>query len=310
MAGLFRPEAIEFHRQGGARGDVVQLMPRSLFWSHWMLVALAVAVLYFAFVGQIDEHAAGPALVRVEALHELTAPRGAVAARVEVTPGQRVKQGDVLVRMHSAAETAELETALRELDDQLAKLLRDPGDRAARESIVSLRAQRDLAQKNLERQVLTAPFAATVGDVRVKAGQLVEPGVALLTLLGEESGSRLTALLPGRYRPLLARGMTLRFRADGFPREIHELVIDRVADQSVGPSEALRFLGRDSADVVSLSGSVVLVEARLPGADFQSEGETYRFHHGMQGWAETAIRRDSIAYTFIPGLRQLVDNVF
>jgi hypothetical protein len=30
----------------------------------------------------------------------------------------------------------------------------------------------------------------------------------------------------------------------------------------------------------------------------------------MQGWAETTVRRDSIAYTFIPGLRQLVDNAF
>ena len=310
MSGLFRPQAIEFHRQGGARGDVVQLTPRSLFWSHWMLVLLAACVLYIAFVGQIDEHAAGPAIVRVEALHEVTAARGAVAARVEVTPGQHVRAGDVLLRMHSAAESAELDTALRELDDQLAKLLRDPGDRAARESIVSLRARRDLAQKNLERQTLTAPFDATVGDVRVKAGQLVEPGVALLTLLGEESGSRLTALLPGRYRPLLARGMTLRFRADGFTREVHELVIDRVGDQSIGPSEALRFLGRDSVDVLAVSGSVVLVEARLPASEFESEGQTYRFHHGMQGWAETAVRRDSIAYTFIPGLRQLVDNVF
>jgi membrane fusion protein (multidrug efflux system) len=212
--------------------------------------------------------------------------------------------------MHSGAESAELDGATRELDDQLAKLLRDPGDRAARESIVSLRARHELAQKNLERQTLTAPFDATVGDVRVKAGQLVEPGVALVTLLGEESGSRLTALLPGRYRPLLARGMTLRFRADGFPREVHELSIDRVGDQSIGPSEALRFLGRDSVDVLAVSGSVVLVEARLIGSEFESEGQTYRFHHGMQGWAETTVRRDSIAYTFIPGLRQLVDNAF
>ena len=67
-------------------------------------------------------------------------------------------------------------------------------------------------------------------------------------MLGDGEGARLTALLPGRYRPLLAPGMSLRFVADGFPREVHALVIERVADQIVGPTEALRYLGRDAAD--------------------------------------------------------------
>jgi membrane fusion protein (multidrug efflux system) len=233
-----------------------------------------------------------------------------VVSAVEVAPGQHVTTGQALMRMHSSSESAELETAQRELDDQLAKLLRDPADRDAREAVVSLRARRELAEKNLARQALFAPFGATIGDVRVQPGQLVEPGVPLLTLLGEQAGARLTALLPGRYRPLLARGMTLRFTADGFPREVHKLQIERVGDQIVGPSEALRFLGRDSVDAVSLSGPVVLVDALLPAREFTSEGARYRFHHGMQGRAETAVRNDSIAFTFIPGLRQLVDHVW
>jgi len=307
---LFRSEAVEFHRQGGARGDVVQLTPRAFFFTHWMLLALLVAALWFAFFGRIDEYATGPALVRVDGLHELTAQRSAVVSAVEVAPGQRVHAGQALVRMHSSSELAELESVEREQGDQLAKLLRDPGDRAAREAIVSLRARRELAQKNLARQALFAPFAATVGDVRVQPGQLVEPGVPLLTLLDEQSGARLTALLPGRYRPMLARGMTLRFTADGFPRVVHELKIERVGDQIVGPSEALRFLGRDSVDTVALDGPVVVVDALLPAREFVSEGARYRFHHGMQGRAESAVRNDSIAFTFVPGLRQLVDNVW
>ena len=307
---LFRAEAVEFHRQGGARGDVVQLTPRAFFFTHWLLLALFVAAVWFACVGKIDEYATGPALVRIDGLHELTAPRAAVVSGVEVQPGQRVHAGQALVRMHSASESAELESVEREQGDQLAKLLRDPADRAAREAVVSLRARRELAQKNLASQALFAPFAATVGDVRVQPGQLVEPGVPLLTLLDEQGGARLTALLPGRYRPRLARGMTLRFTADGFPRVVHALRIARVGDQIVGPGEALRFLGRDSVDAVALDGPVVVVEATMPAREFKSEGALYRFHHGMQGRAETAVRSDSIAFTFIPGLRQLVDNVW
>lgn len=307
---LFRAEAVEFHRQGGARGDVVALTPRAFFFTHWLLLALCAAALWFACVGVIDEYATGPALVRIAGLHELTAQRAAVVSAVEVAPGDQVETGQPLVRMHSSSESAELEAAQRELDDQLAKLLRDPGDRAAREAVVSLRARRELAQKNLVRQALFAPFAATVGDVRVQPGQLVEPGVPLLTLQGEQSGARLTALLPGRYRPMLARGMVLRFTADGFPRVVHQLRIERVGDQIIGPGEALRFLGRDSVDTVALSGPVVLVDALLPAREFTSEGARYRFHHGMRGRAETAVRHDSIAYTFVPGLRQLVDHVW
>jgi membrane fusion protein (multidrug efflux system) len=307
---LFRREAVEFHRKGGAKGDVLQLPPRAFAWTHVLLLAAAVAAVVFAFMGQIDEYAEGPAVVYIDGLYEVTAPRPAVIVALEVDPGDRVEAGLVLVRMHSSSEAAELESVERELEDQLAKLLRDPGDAAAREAMVSLRSRRDLARANLERQTLRAPYAATVGDVRVRAGQLVEPGMPLLTLLGDQGGARLTALLPGRYRPLLASGKTVRFVADGFPRSIHELAIERVGDQVVGPAEALRYLGRDAAEAVALEGSVVLVHARLPGRVFESEGQRYRFHHGMQGRAETAVRHDSIAFTFIPGLRLVLSDVF
>jgi multidrug resistance efflux pump len=275
-----------------------------------LLVAGALGALGFALVGQIDEYAAGPALVHVDGVYEVTALRSAVVARVEVEPGERVQAGRVLVRMQASAEQAELESAERELADQLAKLLRDPADRAAREAIVGLRGRRELAQASLDRQTIRATQAATIGDVRVQPGQLVDPGAPLLSLVRDGSGAQLTALLPGRYRPLLAPGMTLRFVADGFPREVHALTIERVGDQIVAPTEALRFLGRAAADDLPLSGSVVFVRAQLPTTAFKSEGALYRFHHGMQGRAETAVRSDSIAFTLIPGLRALVDNVF
>jgi multidrug efflux pump subunit AcrA (membrane-fusion protein) len=307
---LFREQAVEFHRRGGVKGDVVQLTARAFFWTHWLLLALFVAAVAFAFVAQIDEYAAGPAVVQIEGLYEVTAPRPAVVAALEVAPGQQVAAGQVLARMHSSSEVSELESVDRELEDQLAKLLRDPGDQVAREAMVSLRTRRDLARAGLERQTLRAPYAATVGDVRVRAGQLVEPGMPLLALSREGRGVRLSALLPGRYRPLLTRGKALRFVADGFPRAIHKLEIERVGDQVVGPREALRYLGRDASDALPLDGSVVFVEARLPSAAFVSEGASYRFHHGMQGLAETVVRHDSIAFTFIPGLRTAWSDVF
>ncbi len=306
---LFRGEALEHHRRGGARGDVLQLTPRTLFWTHWLLLLALAGAAYYAFVGQVDEYASGPAVVRITGLHEVTAPRPGVVSSVEVTPGQRVTRGQLLLRMHSSTEVSELESVERELSDQLAKLLRDPGDAVAREAIVGLRSRRDLARAKLARQELRAPEAGTVGDVRVRAGQLVEPGMPVVTLLGQSGGGRVTAMLPGRYRPLLQRGMELRFVADGFSREVHSLEIESVGDQIVGATEAARYLGRDLGGSLRLTGPVVLVHARLPQLEFEAEDGTYRFHHGMHGHGESAVRRDSIAFTFVPGLKRVFDNV-
>jgi membrane fusion protein (multidrug efflux system) len=305
---LFRESALEFQRRHGARGDVLHLTPRALFWTHALLAAALAAGLWFAFTGQVEEVATGPAVVRVDGLLELTASRPAVVASVEVDPGEHVQAGQLLLRMHSTGEVAELAAVERELEEQLAKLLRDPADRVARDAMVTLRARRDLSQAALERQTLRAPHAGSVGDLRVRAGQLVEPGMPLVTLQTEASGARVTALVPGRYRPLLSPGSRLRFTAEGFEREVHALTIERIGDQIIGPLEAARLLGRDPSDGL-VNGPVVLVHARLAGAGFQSQGERYQFHHGMHGRAETAVRSESIAFTFVPGLRQIADNL-
>jgi multidrug efflux pump subunit AcrA (membrane-fusion protein) len=308
-AGLFRREAVDHQRQGGARGDVLRLTPRSLLATQWLLMVALVVGLYYAFAGQIDEHAAGPAVVFVDGLHEVTAPRAGVVASVEVAPGEQVKAGQPLVRMVSSTETAELETVERELADQLAKLLADPSDAIARESMVSLRSRRELARLGLERQVLRAPLSGTVGDVRVRTGQLVEPGMPVVSVHNPGAGARLMAMLPGRYRPLLRPGARLRFVAEGFSREVHGLVIERVGDQIIGPLDAARYLGLDQSAAAELLGPVVLVQARIPQLSFTSEGGTYRFHHGMRGSAESAVRHESIAFTFVPGLKQVFSHV-
>lgn len=307
---LFRREAVEHHARGGVSGDVLRITPRSLFWTHWLLVAGAASAVWFGFVGQVDEFATGPAVVRIEGRHEVTAPSVAVISEIAVQSGERVRAGQVLVRMFSAQEAAELQSVERELDTQLAKLLRDPADRVARESLVSLRSRRDLAKARLDHQSLRAPEDGVVGDVRIQVGQLVEPGMAVLTLSAGSQQVLVTALLPGQYRPRLHAGQTLRVRLQGFSRETHALTIERVGSQLLGPSEAARYLGRDFRDTLSINGPVVLVHARVASAQFSSEGEHYDYFHGMQAVAETAVRSENVAYALIPGLKQVVDNVW
>jgi membrane fusion protein (multidrug efflux system) len=306
---LFRPEAIEHQRARGLRADLIVLDPAATAWGFRLLCAGMLGLLAFIVLGRLNEYASGPAFVQLDGRTALTASGPGLVTAVLVKPGDRVKQGDELVRFHDSEELAELQAANKQFDSQLAKLLLQPDDSLTREALVSLRSRRELAEERHGRRSVRAPHAGVIGDVRVREGQLVEPGLRLIDLQGSATSATVTALLPGRYRPLLHAGDKLRFEIDGFHQLTHELRINQVGEQIVGPSEAARFVGRDLADAFSITGPVVLVQASLPRTSFTMEGQRYEFSTGMFGKAESVVRNEPIAYSFIPSLKQWNERV-
>jgi membrane fusion protein (multidrug efflux system) len=228
---------------------------------------------------------------------------------VPVKPGDRVRQGDALVHFNASDELAELQAADKQFDSQLAKLLLQPDDAVTREALVSLRSRRDLAQERFASRVVRAPHDGIIGDVRVRDGQLVEPGLRMIDLQAAAASATVTALLPGRYRPLLHAGDHMRFEVDGFHQLTHELVITRVGEQIVGPAEAARYVGRDLADAFAIAGPVVLVHATLPDTWFKLDGQRYDYSSGMLGKAEAVVRNEPIAYSFLPSLKPWTERV-
>lgn len=308
-APLFRPEAIEHQRARGTRAELIVLDERATAWGYRLLFAGMLALVAFITLGRVNEYATGPAFVQLDGRTTLTATDEGLVTEVSVKPGDRVEVGDELVRFHAAAEVAELSAASKQFESQLAKLLLRPDDPASREALVELRAHRELAQERRDRRVLRAPHAGVVGDVRVSSGQLVDPGLRMIELQGPASAGTVIALLPGRYRPMLRAGDTLRFAADGFHELTHELVVSRVGQQIVGPAEAARFVGRDLADAFSIEGPVVLVQAKLPATSFALDGQRYDFSSGLFGKAEAVVRNEPIAYAFVPSLKQWVERL-
>ncbi|HKP56810.1 MAG TPA: HlyD family efflux transporter periplasmic adaptor subunit [Polyangiales bacterium] len=306
---LFRRQALEHHRARGLASELVVLDHGATHWGFALLCAGMLALLLFATLGHVNEYATGPAFVQLDGRTPLTAESAGLVSSVAVKPGDSVQLGDELVRFHAAEELAELQAASLEFERQLAKLLLRPGDPVTREALLSLRSRRDLAQQRSERRVLRAPQAGIVGDVRVRPGQLVEPGMRVVDLQSAASAATVTALLPGRYRPLLHAGDTLRFELDGFHHVAHELRVSQVGEQIVGPTEAARFVGSDLADAISISGPVVLVTAKLPAAHFTLDGQPYEFATGMFGKAEAVVRNEAIAYAIVPSLKQWVERM-
>jgi multidrug resistance efflux pump len=309
-AGLFRRQALEFHRRGGLRGDVLHITPGMLHAVSWLVFALAACGIAFVCTAEVKKYASGPAVVLLEERHDVTSNRGGVVAGIDARVGQRVRRGDVLVRLGAPAEAAELDSVIREIDDQLVVLMRNPEDRAARQELLALRSRRAIAETALERSQLRASHDGELVDLRARVGQLVEPGTPLLAIQAERRGARITALLPGPDRPRLKPGMLLSLRLDGFERTRLEVMVERVDDQVLGPAEAQRAIGSELAGAFELHGPIVLVHARMPSGDFKAQGIAYRLHHGMPARVEVAVDREPLLFAWLPGLREALSDVF
>jgi multidrug resistance efflux pump len=247
-------------------------------------------------------------MVRIEGRTTLSAKQAGVVTSVAARPGEDVEAGDMIVQLYAADELAELEAGRKELDQQLHKLLQKPDDEVARQALVSLRGRVALAETRVERRTVRAPRRGTVGDVRVREGQVVEPGAVIAEMHDSAAHATVSALLPGRYRPYLGKGHKLRFRLDGFQRQVLELTVTRVGDRIVGPREATRFLGADLADAVAVDGPVVLVEAQLPPGRFRADGAELTYAHGMLGAAEAVVRDERVLFALLPALKPAEAN--
>jgi membrane fusion protein (multidrug efflux system) len=302
---LFRKEAIEAHLGVRSEGEVLRLTPRWARFTFGLLVAGFIAAVVYAFVGNIDEYASGIAVVRVDGKSELTARVPGNVAEVLVQPGQRVQRGQLLVRFHG--DEAAFERLQQEFDLQLTRLAADPEDQAARASLTSLRAARDEARALLDQRMIKAPSDGVVSDIRIRVGQLLQAGEAVLSLVPDDAHFSVVAILPGNYRPRLKPGMPLRIEMTGFHYAYQEVVIDDIGDEVVGPSEIRRYLGQEKADTLAIAGPVVLVQARLPGRRFQARDKQYDYFDGMQGRAEARVGSESVLVTLIPGLKAVFE---
>ncbi len=299
---VFRSEAVAYREQPGAIGRPLRIDD---VWSStvfWLLSLALVATLAFTGWFRVFEYASGPALVRVGDARAVTVVRGGTVESLLVEPGQAVERGTALLRLHDAEEVAELARVEGEMETNLVRLLRSPGDGAAKEALAGLAARREKASALLADRVVIAPIAGVVSDVRVQLQQHVSPGDTLVTVAPAGTRITLTAVLPGRYRPLLQTGQTLRFSLDGNPHEYEDVVIERVGSEVVGPSEVRRYLSL--SDGISLDGPSVLVHGSLPH-EFRARGTSFRYSHGLTGRVDVRVREEPIVLALFPTLRAM-----
>jgi membrane fusion protein (multidrug efflux system) len=301
-APLFRPQAVEAHRRGAALGSPLRVVPAWMVWSTRLVVLVVLAAVGFAAVARVADHARGSAVIRVEGRLVLDSHTAGSVTEVAVQPGDRVEAGAVLVRFDDTMQRAELDRVEREYELSLARLLRDQRAGAHAE-LATLAGELALARTRLAERTVTATEAGLVSDVRVRAGHRVEPGDALVAIDRDSSRVVVVGMLPGHFRPRLAAADTrARLVLDGFSREPVDVTVRSVADEVVGPAEALRYLGREQAGALELGGPVVIVEATVDGDRTAFGDESFRFYDGMQGVLELRLDESSLLRSLVSDL--------
>lgn len=304
---IFRKEALE-HQAGAhqGHGEVLRLSPTWTRWVFWLLLAVVFFYAAFGVLGWIYEYATGPAVIRAEERLEVTALSSGRVTSVEVQPGQRVKEGQVLVRFFAGQEQASLERFNHEFELHLLRRMRDLADEGSRQMLSTLRAEKELAEFQLDQRVVRAPQAGVVSDVRIRRGQHLSVGEVVVSLVREDSPLEVIAMLPGGSRPLLSKGGTMRLELHGFPYQYQELTIEEVGDELVGPGEVRRYLGPELAESVTVNGAVVLVRARVPSRHFTADGKQLSYFDGMQGTAQARVKAERIVTAIVPSLKAVL----
>lgn len=308
---IFRREALEHHALGHRRrGDLLRISPTWTGWFFWLILASVTAGVLYVVFGTVHEYAEGVAVITFEERTDILAELPGTVLAIAVRPGEPLQQGDLLARLGDAKEAAELDHIRRQWELQLADYLRDPTDQGVRQSLLALRARRELAEARQKKRELSAPRSGVVSHIRVEAGQQIAPGQIILSLVHRNASPTVVLLLPGQYQARLEKGAPLRLELEGYGySHQEELKVESVGEAVVGPSEIRRHLDDEIADSVPIQGPVVLVRARLESPRFRVNEHLYEYRHGMHARARVRVGPPkSILFRLLPWLETLAPN--
>jgi membrane fusion protein (multidrug efflux system) len=197
----------------------------------------------------------GPAITGTLAAERQATVRAQISGSVLTVlaePGERVNQGETLARLDSASLTeaynsarvavtsAKASVALnqRELERQRSLLAAGAvAQRAvetaqqnlvvARATLAQYESQLANAQKQLAYTVVAAPFSGVVSDRPVSAGDVVQPGTAVYTVV-DPSSLQLEAAVPAEQLGQLKVGSPVTFTVTGYTNRTFRGLISRI----------------------------------------------------------------------------------
>lgn len=150
---------------------------------------------------------AGQALARID---DATLRASELAARSQVTTAQNA--AEIAKRQMERNEALIKAGAIAERDVELAR----NQSTAAEAQLANARAMLANAQKQLSKATIVAPFSGIVSERQVNAGDVVQPGGALFTIVNPAT-MRLEASVPADQLSAVRVGIPVDFTVNGYP---------------------------------------------------------------------------------------------
>lgn len=186
---------------------------------------------------------AGQTLARLDtaALNEsLTSARAAVTtARSNLTLVRREEERQRILAAEGIVAVREAETARQQVV-------------VARSQLAQAESQLSTVREQLGNTRVTAPFTGVVSDRPVNAGDVVQPGTALYTIV-DPSSLELEASVPAEQIAALLPGAPVEFSVNGFPGRAFRGRIDRInptADPATRQVRVYAELPNEGAELV------------------------------------------------------------
>jgi RND family efflux transporter MFP subunit len=186
---------------------------------------------------------AGQTLARLDtaALNEaLTSARAVVnTARSGVTLAQREEERQRTLAAAGAVAEKNIETAHQQVV-------------AARAQLAQAEAQLSTVREQLGNTRVIAPFTGVVSDKPINAGDVVQPGTAIYTIV-DPSSLELEASVPAEQIAALRPGSPVEFQVNGFPGRTFHGRIDRInptADPATRQVRVYAELPNEGAELV------------------------------------------------------------
>lgn len=207
------------------------------------------------YVVQPEEIASGPVIsgsLRAENEAQVRAEVGGAVLGVFAEPGQAVARGQALARIDDAAlreGALSAQSAVRAAEQQVDQAAREVrraealaaggaiADRdlenaanaltSAQAQLAGARAQQAQAQRQLEKTTVRSPIAGVVSARPVNAGDVVQPGGALFTVV-DPGDMRLEGSIPAAELGTVKVGAPVRFTVTGYPDQAFTGTVSRI----------------------------------------------------------------------------------
>ncbi len=303
---LYRGEALEAHRTKGNEGSLVQLSPSWVKRAYPLLIGAALIALVFSVFITVPTYSTGSGFIQITGA-QVSAQQGGTVDVVLVAPGQAVLAGTAIVRLSAQAEMDELAAARTEHNGTLQQMLFDATDEQLKKQLHASHNRLTLAEARVNAKTVRATKDGTVSDIRVRAGQPLQPGEPIATIVQPGAEPEVYAFLPSKDRPSLRTGQPLQVDLIGYTKSRELATITSIGTEAFGGNEAAKVLGQTLADALKLPpGSYVLVKGRLPRRTFKHKHDTLNFHHGMLTKTEVKLSEKPFLVTLLPAIEKYI----